>query len=181
MLGRQRTEQGNDLCCRRVDLGPLLAPRLLYARYELSHPSSPEPRLLWDVRGREERSGVRRHYDAEGPPSLPRHCLTDFHIDVVDIRPLLAVDLDVHERVVHHSRDLGVLERLMGHNVAPVARRVPDRQKQGLVFVPCLVERFGPPRIPINGIISVLEQIQVLLGGQRISRFPIPGAFALHR
>jgi len=43
-------------------------------------------------------------------------------IDLVDIRPLLAVDFHVDEEPVHDRRNLGILEALVRHHVAPVAR-----------------------------------------------------------
>jgi len=43
------------------------------------------------------------------------------HVDLVDVGPLLAVDLDVDEELVHEARRRLVLERLVGHHVAPVA------------------------------------------------------------
>ena len=55
-------------------------------------------------------------------------------IDLVEVRPLFAIHLDVDERLVHDRRNLGVLERLVRHHVAPVARRIADRQQDRLVL-----------------------------------------------
>ena len=42
-------------------------------------------------------------------------------IDLVEIWPLLPVDFDVHERVVHHCRGGRILEGFVRHDVAPMA------------------------------------------------------------
>jgi len=41
---------------------------------------------------------------------MPGHHLHRFHVDRVDVRPLLAVDLDRDEVFVEHRRDVVVLE-----------------------------------------------------------------------
>ena len=48
-------------------------------------------------------------------------------VKAVYIGPLLAVDLDVDEQFVHQRRCFRILEAFMGHDVAPVAGCVADR------------------------------------------------------
>jgi hypothetical protein len=45
----------------------------------------------------------------------------------------------------------------MSHDVAPMTCRVFDAEEVGPVFGFC--QRLIPPRIPINGVMGVLEQI----------------------
>jgi len=65
---------------------------------------------------------------------VARERLHGLHVDLIDVRALLAVDLHVHEMLVHHRGDLGILERLVLHHVTPVARGVADREEQRLVL-----------------------------------------------
>jgi hypothetical protein len=80
------------------------------------------------------------------------------HVDLVDVGPLLAVDLDAHEQLVHQRRGLGVLERLVLHHVAPVARAVADRDEQRAVFALCARERLRAPGMPVHGVVHVLAR-----------------------
>ena len=98
--------------------------------------------VMREVGAAEERPAVGVEEDGHRPAALPGHRLDRLHVDGVDVGPLLAVDLHVDEAVVHHRGDVVVLERLVGHHVAPVARRVADRQEDRLVLRP------GPARTP---------------------------------
>ena len=92
-------------------------------------------------------------------------------IDLVEVRPLLAIDLDVDELVVHLGRDLRVLEALVGHHVAPVAGGVADRQQDRLVLRARRRERRLVPGLPIDRIVPVLEQI----GAGRLAEAVVQG------
>ena len=93
-------------------------------------------------------------------------------VDLVEVGPLLAVDLDVHEQAVHHSRGRGVLEGLVRHDVAPVAGRIADRQQDGLVLPLRQRERLLAPRIPIDRIIRVLQEIRAGFRREAIALHP---------
>ena len=47
-------------------------------------------------------------------------------VDGIDVRPLLAVNLDVDEQPVHQLRHRRRLEAFMRHHMAPMAGRVAD-------------------------------------------------------
>ena len=77
------------------------------------------------------------------------------------------------ERVVPHAPEAGplagsipeggdrnVLERLTGHDMAPMAGRIADAQKDRLVLRLGAGERLGSPRIPIHGVLGMLPQIR---------------------
>ena len=89
--------------------------------------------------GREVGAGVERHAvggeeRVERPAAVAGHRLHGVHVDRVDVRALLAVDLDADEVLVHQRGDLRVLEGLALHHVAPVARGVADRDEDRLVL-----------------------------------------------
>ncbi len=95
-----------------------------------------------EVGAAEEGPAVGGAEDRHRPPARSAHGHHRRHVDGVDVGPLLAVDLDRDEpagEVVGHRR---VLEALVGHHVAPVARGVADRDEDRLVLVA------GPARRP---------------------------------
>ena len=94
------------------------------------------------------------------------------HIDLVDIRPLLAIDFDVDEEFVHHTRGGVVLEALMRHDVAPMTGRIADREQDRPFALLRLGERLGSPGPPIDRVVLVLQEIgarllreAILVGG----------------
>ena len=90
------------------------------------------------------------------------------HVDRVEVGPLLAVDLDADEVLVHQRRRRGVLERLVLHHVAPVAGGVADREQDRPVLAPRPRERLLAPRIPVDRVLGVLEQVRARLGGEPV-------------
>ena len=116
----------------------------------------------------EKRLRLGREEHRQRPSAAPGDHLHRFHIDVVEVGALLAIDLDGDEILVHQARDAFVLERLALHHVAPMARRISDRQQDGFVFRFGARERLLAPRIPIDGIVGVLAQIGALLVDQSI-------------
>ena len=131
------------------------------------------PRLGWEVRATVERHPFRGEKDGHGPSPRPRHGLYRLHVDLVDVGAFLAVDLDVHEPLVHEGRDPWVLERLAFHDVAPVARRVADRQEDRHLAVARRNECLGAPWIPIDRVVRVLPEVGARLLIESV-RHPLP-------
>src|SRR5579863_5412276 len=52
--------------------------------------------------------------------------LYGFHIDVIQIRPLFPVDLDVDKMLIHEPRGIGILKAFSFHDMAPVTGRITD-------------------------------------------------------
>ncbi len=103
------------------------------------------PRLGRVVRAAEEGLARRREEDRHRPAALPAERDDRVHVDRVDVGTLLAVDLDADEALVHHLGRRRVLERLVLHHVAPVARRVADGEQDRLVLARALARA---PRRP---------------------------------
>ena len=123
--------------------------------------------------GREVGAGVERHAvgreeGVQRPAAVAGHGLHGVHVDGVDVRALLAVDLDRHEVLVHQLRHRGVLERLALHHVAPVAGRVADRDEQRLLLVARAGQRLLAPRVPVDGVVLVLEEVGGGLVGEAV-------------
>jgi hypothetical protein len=89
-------------------------------------------------------------------------------IYLIEIRTLLAVDLDVDEARIHRCCDCPVLEAFMGHDMAPVTGRIADGQQDRPVGFPRESKRFLPPGKPIDGIVGVLQQIRRCLVDQAV-------------
>ena len=89
-------------------------------------------------------------------------------VDLVEIGPLLAIDLDVDEEAVHHLRDRRILEALVRHHMAPVARRVADGKEDRPVLAPGALQGFRSPRVPVDRILGVLLQVGRGLGGEAV-------------
>ncbi len=115
-----------------------------------------------------ERLCVGGQEDRHRPPAAPGQGLDGVHVELVDVGAFLAVDLDVDVELVHPLGDLGVLEALVGHHVAPVARRVADRQQDRDVPLPGGGECLVAPRIPVDGVVTVLSQIRRRLFSQTV-------------
>src|SRR5439155_20554521 len=82
------------------------------------------------------------------------------HVDRVEVGALLAVDLDVDEVLVHQGGGRLVLERLLLHLVAPVARRITYAQQDRSILLSRLRQRLRPPGVPIDRIVGMLKQIR---------------------
>ena len=115
---------------------------------------------LREVGAAVERMAVGREEDRHRPTTAAAHRLHRVHVDRVDVGPLLTVDLDVDEAAVHLGGDLVVLEAFVRHHVTPVAGGVADGQEDRHVSFRRRSERLGPPRVPIDRILSVLPQVR---------------------
>ena len=131
----------------RLQLGPAIPPSLADGCQQ------PQEVRLRKVGTAEERLAGRREQAGHRPATLAGQCGGGGHVDRVDVGPLLAVDLDRHEVPIEVIGYLGVLERLVRHDVAPVAGRVTHGQQNRLVAslrrCECLL-----PRPPIHRILS---------------------------
>ncbi len=111
------------------------------------------------VRARIEGLPFRCHEHRRRPAARAGHPDRRLHRHRIHVGSLLAVDLHVDEEVVHDGSGRGALERLVRHDVAPVARAVADRDEQRLVLRPCPLEGLVAPRVPVDRVLGVLEQI----------------------
>ena len=107
--------------------------------------------------------------------------LHEGHVNLVHVRPFLAIHLDADEMFVEIFCDALALERLAFHHVAPVAGRVADAEEDRLVLRARPGERLLAPREPVHGIVRVLEQIGRLLPREAVGvRVRHSGGFYRH-
>jgi len=123
-----------------------------------------------------DRRPVGRQKHRQRPAALFAQRMQRGHVVMIDVGPLLAIDLDVDEARVHYCGGVGILERFMRHHVAPVAGGVADGEKDRAVAGLRLGERLQAPRAPMHGIVGVLQQIgrgliaeEILFAGHVVS------------
>jgi hypothetical protein len=63
---------------------------------------------------------------------------------------------------VHQCRSGGIFKAFPLHHVTPVAGRVADGYQDGFVFFTCSRQSLWTPRIPIHGIMGMLQQVRTL-------------------
>ena len=125
-------------------------------------------RGLREIGAAPDRLAAGRQEHGQRPAALLAERMQRRHVDLVDVGTLLAVDLDVDEQAVHHRRGRVVLEALVGHDVAPVAGGVADREQDRLVVARGLGERRLAPRAPVDRVVLVLEQVRARLVAEQV-------------
>ncbi len=176
--GTQPSDLFREIFRRELHLRALRVPHTddLAKNLRKSRPSP--TRVRREVGASVERLQIWRQPHAHRPAARAGRRLHERHVDAIDVGPLFAIDLDRNEITIQHVGDLLALERFVRHDVTPVARRVADRQKDRAVQFARLVERLLPPRVPVNGVLGVLQEIRAALGSETIRHSPglhVPG------
>ena len=129
-----------------------------------------------EIRAAKKRFQFRREKDIQRPAAGAGRGLHESHVNLVHVRPLLAIHLDADEVQVQERRDFFILERFALHDVAPVASRIADAEKDGPVFHPRLFKRLITPGEPIHGIVRVLKQVGRFFARQTVG-VPVNAGF----
>src|SRR6185436_15476448 len=153
-----------------TDLVPLTFPHLGDLLQDVDEARPPPFRGWREIRTSVEGLQLGREPDAHRPAARPGRRLHERHVHAIDVRPLLAIHLHRYEMLVQHAGDRIALERLALHDVAPVARGIPDRKKDRLVLRARLRERIVTPWIPLDGVACVLKKIGAALAREAIHR-----------
>ena len=111
-----------------------------------------------------------RQEHGQRPAALLAQMMQRRHVDLIDVGPLLAVDFDVDEQLVHHRGGVVVLEAFVRHDVAPVTGGVADREQDRLAGALRLGQRIRPPGPPRHRIVLVLQQIGAGFARQAVFR-----------
>jgi hypothetical protein len=157
----RRGPHGVDQSCRGLaHLPRTIAIRRRGRLQHLAEGGHPVTRLRREVGASIERLALRREEDGQRPASGPGERLDRAHVDLVDVGPFLAIDLHVDVELVHQRRRGRVLEGLALHHVTPMAGRVPDREKDGHVLAAGPIAGFFAPRVPIDGVMGVLQEVR---------------------
>src|ERR1700731_5466415 len=78
---------------------------------------------------------------------------------MIDIGPLLAIDLYIHKERVHHRSGCFVLKAFMRHHMAPVAGSISDREQYWLIERLRFLQRMSAPHPPMHGVLRMLQEI----------------------
>ena len=103
--------------------------------------------------------GGQEHRQRPATRSLGQHGVRGL-VYLVDVGPLFAVHLDVHEQLVHQRGNLSVFERFVGHHMAPMASRIADRKQDRLALGPGQRQRLSAPFVPVHRVLRVLLQVR---------------------
>ena len=152
----------------RHEFLPLLAPAFRDRTQQRRKTHPPRTVLRREIRAAVKRLQLRRQPRRERPAAVPGERLHVGHVNLVHIRPLLAVHLDGDEVFVEQRRHRRILKRLVRHHVAPVTRRVADAQKNRLRLRPRPAKRRFAPRQPIHRILRMLQQVGRLFTDERV-------------
>src|SRR5205807_5310599 len=106
-------------------------------------------RLLGEICPAPERLGIGGEKHREGPAAMLAERVERLHIDAIDIRTFLPVDLGGNEVSVHECGSFRVLEALVSHHMAPMTGRVADGQEHRFVVGAGAGERGGTPGHPV--------------------------------
>ena len=100
----------------------------------------------------------QKHRQRPATAATAEHLLCQL-VELVDVRPLFAIDLDIDEALVHERRRGFILEGFVRHYVAPVTGGIADREQNGFVLAPRQRQRLLTPGVPVHGVASVLTQV----------------------
>ena len=146
-------------CSVFVHLFAVVAVGLLDQAQHVLEAGAAEAGLQREVGAAPEGLGIGREEHGERPSALLAHERERALVNGVEVGALFPVHLDVDEEAVHQPRRLFVLEALVGHDMAPVAGGIADREQDRLVGFLRLGQRGGPPGAPVDGVVLVLQEI----------------------
>src|SRR4029453_1744861 len=101
--------------------------------------------------------------------TLPGQRLGGLHVDRVDIWAFFAVDLDRNEVLVEHGSRSLILEGLMCHHVAPVARCISDGEEDRYPSFGSRVKSAVRPGPPVHWVFGVLQQVWACRRGEAVA------------
>ena len=168
---REPLEGQRELGVLLPNLGRVAVEILGHALEDVAEPRHAMVRLFGKIGAAEKRAlifGRQEHGQRPAAVALRDELLRDL-INLIQVGALFSIDLDVDEQLVHQCRNRGVFERLVRHDMAPVTSRITHRQQNGLVVPPCERKRFLAPRIPIDGVFRVLQQIRARFQAKAIA------------
>ena len=132
-------------------------------------PACPRRVVGREVGAAEERVAVGVEEDGHRPAAVAGHRLHGRHVDLVEVGPLLAVDLDVDEVLVHEGRRSRGSRSTRAPSRGTSGR--PSSRSRGRSAGPrsrARAERLRAPGIPVDRVVRVLEQVGAGLAGEAV-------------
>ena len=128
-------------------------PRISYCIHELNECG------LWEICAAIKRFCIRSEKYCHWPSTTTSHGLDGVHVNGVDVWSLFAVNFDIDEQLVHERSSFDIFKTFVGHYVAPVTRRIANRQKNRFSCCACESKSVFSPRIPIDRIVAMLAKV----------------------
>ena len=153
-----------------LDLFAIRFPELRNAAQYRNESGTPRDVGRREIGPASERLELGRQPYAHRPAAVAGRGLDKGHVDLVNVGALFPIDLNADEVLVQESGNGRGLERFVLHDVAPMAGRVTDRKKDGLVLGASLGEGVLAPRIPVDRVLGVLEEVRRFFTGETIGR-----------
>ena len=165
---RSRDECLRDLTRVFFDLGTPIPPGVRERVDHVGERRHPAARDGREIRAHVEGPSVGCADRVQRPAALAVQLESGVHVDLIDVGPFFAIDLDADEGVVHARGDPGILEGLALHDVAPMAGAVADRNEDRTILSLGSSERLFAPGMPVDGIEPMLPQVGTRLVGEPI-------------
>jgi hypothetical protein len=143
-------------------------PGFVHLLQHLKEAWAAELRLGWPVRASIKRFQVRSEKHVQRPSALSGHGLHKRHVNAIDVRTFLAIDLYTDKLLVEVLGRFNILERFTFHDVAPMTRRVANAQENRLVLAARFLEGLSAPRVPVDWVVLVLQKIRRLFACQAV-------------
>ena len=115
--------RASSACAVLLDLVRLLAEQPRHFAQHVGESRPAEAALLRKIRAAPHRLAVRREKHGQRPAALLAQQMQRVHVDLVDVGPLLAIDLDVDEQLVHHRARLPRPRRIRAPSHGTSGRR----------------------------------------------------------
>ena len=167
-VGRKTLQGGDHLVGAVEDFFALLRPVPGDCMEHRHKPRAPGPVVGWKIRAAKKRLPFGRQPHAHRPAAVAGGLLHIGHVHPVEIGPFLAIHLHGDEVAVEHRGDRQIFKRLVRHHVAPMAGRVADAEKNGLLLGLRLGQRRRAPGLPRHGIIRMLQEIGRFFAGEKV-------------
>ena len=103
---------------------------------------------------------IGQRNNVQGPAPVSGHKLQRRHVDLINVGAFLTVYLNIDKILVHYTGHFLVLKGFFFHDMAPMARRITDTDQYQFVLLLGVFESLFAPRLPVNRIMGVLEQIR---------------------
>ena len=108
---------------------------------------------------RMHRLQVRGEEDVQRPSAAAGLCLYEVHHVLVDVRPLLTVNLDAYKIPVEVAGRLRVREGFGSHHMAPVTCGITHRHKQRFLLRSGISQGLAAPLLPPYRVTGMLSQV----------------------
>ena len=92
------------------------------------------------------------------------------HVDLIEIGPLLAIDLDTDKPPIHERRNRLVLEGFPFHDMTPMAGGIADREQDRTILFFGGLQGFRSPGVPLHGVVGMLQQVGTRFMNESIGR-----------